>query len=216
MKKIILEIFVLLIISAAFAVAYNLFNKGTLNFTASKHQLVEVSDDILFGTQTNTEPVQSPEENNLIEDDTNVQENNTGKDVEDKPISSTKSEITHNSREQAKEIPSADTKYSTVNYEQLLRIIENPNFIIIDARSPELYSKNRIDNAINIFPYLDSEDMVVEKLFQLPQGKSYLIYCDGGNCDSSHKIADMMKSFGFDKVYIYPGGWEEWVKKQQI
>ncbi len=103
----------------------------------------------------------------------------------------------------------------TVTYEQMLKIINNDDFIIIDARSSDYFNINKIGNATNIFPY-DDEAVVMNKIFDLPQGKKIVVYCDGGNCDSSHKIAEILLNFGYDDTYIYSGGWDEWSKKQGI
>ncbi|MDT3738099.1 MAG: rhodanese-like domain-containing protein [Candidatus Kapabacteria bacterium] len=104
---------------------------------------------------------------------------------------------------------------TTVTYEQMLKIISNDDFILIDARNPEYYKKSRIGNSINIFPYAD-ESEVMNKILDLPQNKKILVYCDGGNCDSSHKIAEILLNFGFGNVLIYTGGWDEWSKKKGI
>lgn len=103
----------------------------------------------------------------------------------------------------------------TVTYEQMLKIINSDDFIIIDARSADYFNINKIGNAINIFPY-DDETVVMNKIFDLPQDKKIVVYCDGGNCDSSHKIAEILLNFGYDNTYIYSGGWDEWTKKQGI
>jgi len=105
----------------------------------------------------------------------------------------------------------------TVTYEQMLKILESGTgeFIIVDARNSEYWKKSKIGNSINIFPYED-ESNVINKILDLPYDKKIIVYCDGGNCDSSHKIAEMMKNFGLENVFIYSGGWEEWTKKKGI
>jgi rhodanese-related sulfurtransferase len=108
----------------------------------------------------------------------------------------------------------ANTKLEggTITYEQIKARINNPDFIIIDARSPEDYSKGRIGEAINIFPY-DDESKYFEQIYTLERGKKYLIYCTGGDCDLSHHLAEDMKTAGFENIFIYVGGWEEWITK---
>ncbi|MDX9790292.1 MAG: rhodanese-like domain-containing protein [Candidatus Kapaibacterium sp.] len=102
----------------------------------------------------------------------------------------------------------------TVTYEQMLKLVDNDEFMIIDARSEDFYNNQHIGNAINIFPY-DDEAVVMNKVLDLPQDKKIIVYCDGGACDSSHKIAEILISFGLE-AYIYSGGWEEWAKKQGL
>lgn len=100
----------------------------------------------------------------------------------------------------------------TITYEQIKARVDNPNFLIIDARSPEDFAKGKIGEAINIFPYED-EAQYFEKIYTLPRDKKYLIYCTGGDCDLSHHLAEDMKTAGFTNMFIYLGGWEEWVTK---
>ncbi|TNE33625.1 rhodanese-like domain-containing protein [bacterium] len=100
----------------------------------------------------------------------------------------------------------------TVTYEQIKARIDDPNFIIIDARSEEDYAKKHIGNSINIFPHSD-ESKYFEKIYTLPRDKKFIIYCNGGNCDLSHQVAEDMKIAGFKNIFIYTSGWEEWETK---
>ncbi len=101
----------------------------------------------------------------------------------------------------------------TVSYEQVKARVSDPNVLIIDARSPEDYQKSHIGSAINIFPYAD-EDVYMEKIFtEIPEGKLYIIYCNGGSCDLSHKLAEDMSLAGYENIFIFVGGWEEWEAK---
>ena len=110
--------------------------------------------------------------------------------------------------------PQGDSKLEggTITYEQIKSRIDNPNFVIIDARSPEDFAGGKIGDAENIFPYED-EGQYFEKIYKLPRDKKFLIYCTGGDCDLSHHLAEDMKTAGFTNMFIYTGGWEEWVKK---
>ena len=102
----------------------------------------------------------------------------------------------------------------TITYEQVLIIVNNPEFIIIDARNDEQFAENHIKGAINISPYEDS-DLLLDKIISLPQEKKIMIYCDGGDCDSSHKLAEDMLDLGITNVFIYSGGWEDWDNNKQ-
>lgn len=104
--------------------------------------------------------------------------------------------------------------YKNVTFTQVQKMIDNPNFIIIDARRDEEYEKAHIDNAINIFPYI-SEDVLFEKALQLPEDKRIIVYCEGGDCDSSHKLVQFLKDvIGLEHVYIYSDGWDDWISHQ--
>lgn len=104
---------------------------------------------------------------------------------------------------------------TTVTYKQVLSIIDNPDFFLIDARRPEDYAKGHIGNAINIFPYMEDEYAYEERIFFLPRDKTIIIYCDGGNCDLSDDVYKTIMQFDdFGRVFLYRAGWEEWIEKR--
>ena len=104
---------------------------------------------------------------------------------------------------------------TTVSYKQILAIINNPKFLLIDARNPESYAEGHIGNAVNIYPLGDDEYAYMEQIFSLPRDKTIIIYCDGGNCDLSDEVYNTMKEADdFGNVFLYKAGWEEWIAKQ--
>jgi rhodanese-related sulfurtransferase len=89
----------------------------------------------------------------------------------------------------------------------------NDNFIIVDSRRESDYLKGHIPKAINIFAE-DEDVVVIEKILALSKDKTIIIYCDGGNCDLSHRIASLLENFGYSKFFLYENGWNEWSKNQ--
>lgn len=104
----------------------------------------------------------------------------------------------------------------TISYEQLLEFLDNPNLFLIDARAPKNYKKGTIGEAVNIYPYMDDQDALDDMLFNIPEEKVIVVFCDGGQCDLSHHIAEKLIFFNYDKVFLYSGGWEEWAKKNNL
>jgi rhodanese-related sulfurtransferase len=83
--------------------------------------------------------------------------------------------------------------------------LSNPDFVIIDVRTPGEYASGHIEDAINIDFYADDFD---EQLNKLDRDKIYLIYCQGGN--RSGKTLDKMKALRFQEVYNMLGGIANW------
>lgn len=81
----------------------------------------------------------------------------------------------------------------------------NPDFIILDVRTPEEFSDGHIDGAINTDFY---EGDFRDELDALDKDKSYLLYCRSGN--RSQKTLDVMEELGFTKIYHMIGGMIEW------
>lgn len=107
---------------------------------------------------------------------------------------------------------SKDGNIPEISYSKLMAFINDPDLYLIDARAPEQYSKGRIGNAVNIYPYLE-ETEYIQKLASVPENKIIIVYCDGGDCDLSHKVVADLVNFGHKKMMLYPGGWDEWSKK---
>jgi rhodanese-related sulfurtransferase len=84
----------------------------------------------------------------------------------------------------------------------------NPDFVILDVRTPEEYDGGYIVGALNIDYY--SEDFSAQ-LETLDKDKAYLIYCRTARRSSSAR--DMMAELGFKEVYNMSGGITEWEVK---
>ncbi|UCC90837.1 MAG: hypothetical protein JSW24_01375, partial [Dehalococcoidia bacterium] len=80
---------------------------------------------------------------------------------------------------------------------------DNPDFVIIDIRTPEEFAQWHVEDAINI-DY--RSDTFRDELDELDRDKTYLIYysCACGNIDK--KALDMMAELGFKEVYKISGG----------
>lgn len=103
-----------------------------------------------------------------------------------------------------------------VTMQQLKKLLGKPNLILIDARSTEEFAKGHIDGAINIFAYEENIELYFKNLTKIPFDKTgiIIVYCEGGTCDASHKVATDLIRLGHNNVFVYSGGWEEWSKQQ--
>jgi len=79
------------------------------------------------------------------------------------------------------------------------------NLYLIDVNDKELYNNVRIAGSINIA--YDDLDQTAEKL-----DKSYdiVFYCTDYACTESDRAAKLLRSLGFEKVFVYSGGIHEW------
>jgi rhodanese-related sulfurtransferase len=104
-----------------------------------------------------------------------------------------------------------DTFYTDVTAEQgeviITENIDNPDFIILDVRSPSEYEEGHIENAINI-NYYDSD--FTTQLDTLEKNKTYFLYCRSGS--RSRRALKKMKELGFNKIYHLKRGFNSWGK----
>ena len=82
---------------------------------------------------------------------------------------------------------------------------DNPDFVILDVRTPEEFADGHIENAINLDYYSET---FRDELNKLDKNKKYLIYCRSGN--RSGKTLNIMERLNFREVYNMLGGIIQW------
>jgi len=85
---------------------------------------------------------------------------------------------------------------------------DNPDFVIIDVRTPEEFGMQHIENATNINFYSET---FRDTLNTLDKNKTYLIYCRSGN--RSGRALDIMAELNFKEVYNILGGINQWTRE---
>ncbi len=105
------------------------------------------------------------------------------------------------------------TKPLEVKYEQVLRLSKDTDVLFLDARAENEYNEGHIPGA-KLLTALEFEKHIPE-IIGLPRDKRIVVYCGGGLCELSHQLCDNLIAFGFNRVFIYLGGWEDWKQKQK-
>ncbi len=102
--------------------------------------------------------------------------------------------------------------FKGVSAEETLELIEenaeNPDFVILDIRTPYEFKDGHLENAENLDFYADT---FKDELGKLDKNKTYLIYCTAGY--SSGKSLKIMGKMGFTEVYNMLGGFMSWSSK---
>ena len=81
----------------------------------------------------------------------------------------------------------------------------NPDFVIIDVRTPAEFAGEHIENATNINFYSETfQDM----LNNLDKNRTYLVYCAVGG--RSGNALDIMAELNFKEAYNILGGINQW------
>jgi len=211
-KSNIINAIIIIIASCGIGVLYNLLLPNSLPWIYKGKSIQIVSDSILFSNSPyktidntfkgeNSDKIinqKDPKQNKQSDKQGGIQNQNINQADNDVAVNENKAEI------------------KTISYSQLVRVLNNPDFIIVDARRNEDYNKAHIPGSINIYA-LEDPDIRIPKMMSLPTSKTIIIYCDGGECDLSHELAkEFLEVLHYQKVFLYVGGWEEWAKKQGI
>ncbi|XP_045447017.1 thiosulfate:glutathione sulfurtransferase-like [Melitaea cinxia] len=110
-----------------------------------------------------------------------------------------------------------------VSYEDMLKVIHQPEKVIIDVRNPEeVKSTGKIPSSINIplgsvqdaLATMSEEDF--KKQFQRPKPSSsdeLIFYCQSGR--RSSEALDKAIQLGYTKSKTYLGSWNDWSSRQK-
>jgi rhodanese-related sulfurtransferase len=103
-------------------------------------------------------------------------------------------------------------KYKTISAtacDSLIKANEkNPNFVILDVRTPDIWVADHLTGSINR-NYYDTDFNA--KLDALPKQKIYLLHCQSGG--RSGPTLTKMKNLNFAEVYEMSGGINTWKSK---
>lgn len=110
----------------------------------------------------------------------------------------------------SREQPGADHLFRNITPAEALALIQdnqnNPDFLIVDVRTPAEYNDGHIENAMNINYYSDS---FRDEVNQLDKNKIILIYCRSGA--RSESALEIMKELDFKTVYNMLEGINGWI-----
>ena len=82
------------------------------------------------------------------------------------------------------------------------------NMLFVDARSEEYYLEGHIPKAV-CNDNLDSLITKIEKQVAIDDG--FVVYCSDDDCGSSEELAYLLQEQGFSNIYLFKGGWKQWV-----
>ena len=82
------------------------------------------------------------------------------------------------------------------------------NMLFVDARSEEYYLDGHIPKAV-CNDNLDSLITKIDKRVAIDDG--FVVYCSDDDCGSSEELAYLLQEQGFSNIYLFKGGWKQWI-----
>ena len=79
----------------------------------------------------------------------------------------------------------------------------------LDARSPSDYAAGHIVNAFNL-PVEEFDNHYAGVAAMLTPDSVLVVYCDGLQCDLSHKLMTKLRELGYRHVRVLVNGWTVW------
>jgi len=83
----------------------------------------------------------------------------------------------------------------------------DPGFILVDARSPELFAQGHLPGAVNI-PHAT---ITAERMSAYPPDQLFVVYCAGPHCNGANKAARRLARLGRPVKEMIGGltGWRD-------
>jgi rhodanese-related sulfurtransferase len=89
--------------------------------------------------------------------------------------------------------------------------------VFIDSRSRQDFAAGHIPGALNIpVGELESERKTsagtkLSEALPFPEDQVLVVYCEGGDCQTSVSLAKLIHERGFTDIRVLSGGWDDWV-----
>ena len=83
------------------------------------------------------------------------------------------------------------------------------SLLFIDARAEEYYLEGHIPNSICND---DFDSLVYQIEGFITYNNGFVVYCSDDDCGSSEDLAYQLQDQGFTNIYLFKGGWKQWVE----
>lgn len=101
---------------------------------------------------------------------------------------------------------SADLTFETDCWDVHDALSREPDFVLVDVRSPELYMRGHVPGAVSI----SHGKLIESRLAQYPSDTVFVVYCAGPHCNGAHKGAIRLAQLG-RPVKLMIGGIAGWI-----
>lgn len=93
------------------------------------------------------------------------------------------------------------------------RLVRSGAAVLVDARREVDYEAGHIPGALS-YPLLHFDEKMGEVLPRLLEaqaaGRPIVVYCEGGECESSKGLIARLEAAGIQGALLYAGGWQTW------
>lgn len=115
------------------------------------------------------------------------------------------------------QVPAADSATALRHFESSLpfetdcwdvheALSREPDFVLIDVRSPQVYARGHVPGAVNV-PHAK---IIGSRMTQYPSGTLFVVYCAGPHCNGAQRGAIRLARLGL-LVKLMIGGMTGWL-----
>jgi rhodanese-related sulfurtransferase len=101
-----------------------------------------------------------------------------------------------------------------VTLEHVLMLMQASPVQFVDARAAHEFAVSRIPGAVHVSPDMFAAGAPAAAL-ALDRSLPIIVYCTGGQCESSLLVAIRLREMGYGQLSVYEDGMEGWTKAGQ-
>ena len=208
------KIFLVLIISPIVGLIFNYFNPAGISLFREEKTLSFASDSLII-PEINYDENETADTVEITKQLENIENEQKLSDELNDTITQEETELINNENELAtndKDEEQEEEIFSepkAINLEQAFTLFNN-GAKFLDARDDFDYNEGHISKAINIPFYAFEENEY--KLNNINKDETIVTYCSGTDCDLSVLLGNTLAEMGYNKVFVFFGGWLDWVE----
>ncbi len=105
------------------------------------------------------------------------------------------------------------TPVEEIDFAKFEEVLKTSSPLLVDARSGEAFASGHAPQSLNLNMNSFDKDFLREQpRLQQARGSDVVVYCSGETCGASIMVARSLALFGFHKLYVFKGGWNDWIK----
>ena len=94
---------------------------------------------------------------------------------------------------------------------KIVKELFEKNILFVDARAEEYYLNGHIPGAI-CSDNFDSLLVGIES--KIKNDSFFVVYCSDDDCGSSEELSYQLLDEGFTNIYLFKGGWKQWIENK--
>ena len=92
------------------------------------------------------------------------------------------------------------------------KLYDSGKFVFVDARSRDDYEEGHIKGEVSL-PVGEFDEKIDVFLEEYSPEKAIITYCSGRTCEDSHRLAQLLLEFGYEKINVFIDGYPGWVTR---
>jgi rhodanese-related sulfurtransferase len=102
-------------------------------------------------------------------------------------------------------------KWTSCDLDKVKSLMATGNVLMVDARPDLFYKFGHIPGAVSLPAQSEKSSKEARKVLSgVPKPRAIAVYCADSDCKNAETVASEISLIGYDDVYVFTGGWQEW------